>query len=45
MSVAVDPYIFFKGNAREAMEFYRNIFGGKLTTQTYGDVSIPPQKG
>jgi PhnB protein len=29
------PYIFFKGNCREAMEFYKSIFGGELTTQTY----------
>ncbi len=34
----VNPYLFFKGNARVAMEWYRSIFGGQLTFQTYGDV-------
>ncbi|MFO0781639.1 MAG: VOC family protein [Candidatus Saccharimonadales bacterium] len=45
MSVAVDPYIFFKGNAREAMEFYKHIFGGDLVTQTYAEVNMPPTEG
>lgn len=31
------PYLFFKGNAKEAMEFYKNVFGGELTVQTMGD--------
>lgn len=26
----IDPYINFHGQAREAMEFYHGIFGGKL---------------
>lgn len=33
--ISCDPYLFFKGNCREAMEFYKNIFGGKLFTQSY----------
>jgi PhnB protein len=37
-NITFNPYFFFKGNAREAMEFYKNIFGGELTFQTYGDV-------
>ncbi len=40
MSVAVNPYLFFKGNTREVMEFYKNIFGGELTVSTYGDLNI-----
>lgn len=32
------PYLFFKGNAREAMEFYKGIFGGELTVQVYSEV-------
>lgn len=39
-SVSLDPYIFFRGNCREAMEFYKSIFGGELTIQTYGDVKM-----
>jgi PhnB protein len=37
-SITLNPYIFFKGNCREAMEFYKSIFGGELSTQTYGEV-------
>jgi PhnB protein len=36
--VKLDVYLYFKGNCREAMEFYKGIFGGELTIQTYGDV-------
>lgn len=28
----LDPYLFFTGNAQEAMEFYQSIFGGELKT-------------
>ena len=31
------PYLFFDGNAREAMEFYKECFGGKLEVMTYAD--------
>ena len=36
--VTLHPYIFFKGQCREAMEFYKQVFGGELTFQTYGEV-------
>ncbi|HET7060132.1 MAG TPA: VOC family protein [Candidatus Saccharimonadales bacterium] len=35
--VLLDPYLYFKGQAREAMEFYKSVFGGELTVQTYAD--------
>lgn len=35
--VSLVPYLFFKGNAREAMEFYKSVFGGELTIQTLGE--------
>ncbi len=28
-------YLSFKGNCREAMEFYKSVFGGELTLNTY----------
>lgn len=28
--VTLEPYIFFKGDCREAMEFYKGVFGGEL---------------
>jgi PhnB protein len=35
MQSKLNPYLSFKDNAREAMEFYRTVFGGKLTTSTF----------
>lgn len=35
--IDLDPYLFFGGNAREAMQFYKAIFGGELTVQTIGE--------
>ena len=37
MSSRLNPYIQFDGNAREAMEFYRDVFGGELTLNTFGE--------
>lgn len=31
----LNPYISFKDNAREAMEFYKTVFGGNLTLNTF----------
>lgn len=31
----LNPYIHFKDNAREAMEFYKSVFGGELTVSTF----------
>ena len=31
----LNPYISFKGKAREAMEFYKAAFGGKLEMSTF----------
>jgi len=35
--IKVVPYLFFKGNAKEAMEFYKSVFGGELTMSTVGE--------
>src|SRR5947209_3397753 len=35
MSTRLNPYLSFKNNARETMEFYKSVFGGKLTLNTY----------
>jgi len=37
MSTQLNPYLSFRDNAREAMEFYQSVFGGELTTSTFGD--------
>lgn len=40
--IALEAYLFFTGGkCREAMEFYKDIFGGELTIQTYGEVPAP----
>ena len=41
MSSLLNPYLTFAGNAREAMEFYHSVFGGKLTTSTFGEYGSP----
>jgi PhnB protein len=38
MPVRIDAYLFFPGCAREAMEFYRGVFGGTLTVVRRGEV-------
>lgn len=35
MSVQLHPYLSFKDNARQAMEFYKEVFGGELTISTF----------
>ncbi len=35
MSSQLNPYIGFKDNTREAMEFYQTVFGGELTINTF----------
>jgi len=37
MGVTLNPYLSFKNNAREAMEFYHDAFGGTLTMNTFGE--------
>ena len=37
MPSRLNPYITFGGNAREAMEYYRDVFGGELTLNTFGE--------
>ena len=38
MASRLNPYISFPGTAREAMEFYRDVFGGSLALSTFGEV-------
>ena len=37
MQSRLNPYLSFKDTAREAMEFYKSVFGGKLTISTFKD--------
>jgi PhnB protein len=36
--IELAPYIFFKGDCRQAMEQYERIFGGELEMTTYDQV-------
>ncbi len=37
MTSILNPYLTFEGTAREAMEFYRSVFGGELAVNTFGE--------
>jgi PhnB protein len=37
MSAQLNAYLNFRDNARQAMEFYREVFGGSLSTSTFGE--------
>jgi len=37
MSTVLNPYLGFRDNARQAMEFYQSVFGGELTLSTFGE--------
>ena len=38
MASRLNPYLAFDGNAREALEFYKEVFGGELALMTFGDM-------
>ena len=40
MAVTLNPYLNWRGNARQAMEFYHSIFGGELTLSTFGEAGM-----
>lgn len=37
MSVQLNPYLNFRDNAKDAMEFYHSVFGGKLDLSTFAE--------
>ena len=41
MASRLNPYISFRDNAREAMEFYHQVFGGDLKLNTFGEFGAP----
>ncbi|MGW0135035.1 VOC family protein [Streptomyces sp. NPDC003299] len=41
MASRLNPYLGFSGDARRALEFYQQVFGGTLTLNTYGDFGHP----
>ncbi|WP_116206517.1 VOC family protein [Amycolatopsis circi] len=45
MGSQLNPCLAFTGNARQAMEFYREVLGGELELGTYGDFGSPEAPG
>jgi PhnB protein len=41
MASKLNPYLSFRDNARQAMDFYRDVFGGELTVSTFGEFGHP----
>lgn len=41
MAARLNPYLSFRGQAREAMEFYLDVFGGDLKLNTFGEFGHP----
>lgn len=40
MTVRLNPYLSFKDEAREAMQFYQSVFGGELAVNTFADFGM-----
>ncbi|MGV2549503.1 VOC family protein [Bacillus licheniformis] len=40
MPTRLNPYLGFRDNAREAMDFYQSVFGGELTRSTFGEFGV-----
>lgn len=36
----IGPYLTFNGNCNEAMNFYKDVFGGELRVQKFGDAPM-----
>ncbi|MYW64363.1 VOC family protein [Streptomyces sp. SID8379] len=37
MASRLNPYLSFDGDARQALEFYKHVFGGTLALNTFGE--------
>lgn len=37
MGTSLNPYLSFRDTARSAMDFYQSIFGGEVTSTTFGE--------
>jgi PhnB protein len=40
MASLLNPYLNFNGTARQAMEFYKSVFGGDLTLSTFAELGM-----
>ena len=37
-TIKLEVYLFFPGNCKEAMDFYKGVFGGEVFVQTFDEV-------
>ena len=44
MPSILNPYLSFTSNAREAMDFYRSVFGGEVQVMPFGDMAHEPSQ-
>lgn len=42
MASRLNPYLNFRGQAREALEFYASVFGGDTAIMTFGELGDVP---
>jgi PhnB protein len=40
MVTRLNPYLSFRDNARQAMEFYQSVFGGELSMSTFAEYQM-----
>ena len=41
MSITTTTHLNFRGDARQALEFYQSVFGGEVTIATYAEFGMP----
>ena len=41
MTLTTTTHLNFRGTARDALDFYRSVFGGTVTAATYGQFDLP----
>ncbi|MCY1143866.1 VOC family protein [Actinoplanes sp. Pm04-4] len=43
MAITTNTHLNFRGDARQALEFYQSVFGGHLTAVAYSDFGLPKE--
>lgn len=43
MTIQTTTHLNFRGTARQALEFYRTVFGGRITAAAYADLGMPQE--
>lgn len=41
MKHSITPYLSFNGNAKEALNYYQEVFDGEVWLQTFGEADFP----